>query len=174
MVKRKVIKIVICLVVLAAVIGTGIGVYFHYHTGTIIGHVEVGKYYYLKEIRPSERFKGATMSSSSYFRIKNEGKTGELYLVGLEASSTPIPLIVTNYKEGIKQTVIEFEYILKTGENGEDTKIQHLTAISTDTEITIKAVETYTVEVIHQKSGDTDPDALEYESTILVFNKEVA
>ena len=171
MAKRKIIKIIICLVILASLIGAGIGVYAYYNHGSIIGHVEVGEYYRLKEIRPSDRFKGATMSTSSYFRIKNDGKTGELYLVGLEASATPIPLIITNYKEGIKQTVIDFEYIL---DKGEDTTIQHLTAISTDTEITIKAVESYGVEVIHQKNGESDPDTLEYESTILVFSKEVA
>jgi|GEM_PF-4736134 len=171
MVKRKVIKIVICLIILAALIGGGIGVYLYYHNGKVIGHIEVGEYYHLQEIRPSERFKGATMSTSSYFRIKNDGKTGELYLVGLEATATPIPLIVTSYKEGIKQTVIEFEYIL---DQGEDTTIQHLTAISTDTEITIKATESYAVEIIHQNSSESDPDKLEYESTILVFSKEVA
>ena len=167
MVKRRIIKIVICLVVLAALVGAGVGVYLHYHKGDIVGKIQYGEYYHLKEMRATERFKGATMSSSSYFRIKNDGKTGELYLVGLEASTTPIPLIITNYKEGIKQTVIEFEYLLN---NGEDTEIQHLIAISTDDEIRINTVESHAVEIIHQNHNDDDIDSLDYSVTILVFS----
>ncbi|MBO4726063.1 MAG: hypothetical protein J5598_00490 [Clostridia bacterium] len=173
MTKRKVIKIVICLAIIVVLIGTGFGVYFYHNRGGIVGHVQYGEYYYLTEMRPTARFKGAQMNSSSYFRIKNDGKTGELYLAGLEATTTPIPFIVTNYKEGVKQTIIEFEYLLA---NGEDTEIQHLTAISTNDGIRINAIESHAVEIVHQNHNNKDAKSLEYSVTILVFKptQEVA
>ena len=165
---RKVTKIIIILVVLAAIIAACIGVYFYFNQGTVEGRIQYGTRYHLTSIRPTERFAGATLSHDSYFCIntgKNEGHTGQLYLKGLNATDAPIPLIITNYKEGSKQTIIEFEYIL---DNGEDTKIQHLTAISTKNEIRIKAVESHNVNVIQQKYNDIK--SLEYEVTILVFS----
>ena len=167
MTKRNITKLIICIAIIAVLIGAGVGVYFYYNNhGKIVGHIQNGEYYHLTEIRPTERFKGAQMDNTSYFRIKNDGKTGELYLVGLEATAAPIPFIVTNYKEGTKQTVIEFEYLL---DNGEDTTIQHLTAISNNDEIRINAIESHRVEIIHQNHNDQDATALEYEVTILVF-----
>ncbi len=164
--KPKVIKIIITLVILTALIGTGIGLYIYYNNqGPIVGSVQCGAYYHLTSIRPTERFAGATMSHDSYFRIKAGGKTGELYLKDLTATNAPIPFIVTNYKESHRQTVIDFEYIIKDGEN---TKIQHLTAISTRNEIRIKTVESHQANVIQQNSNEIN--SLEYEVTILVFS----
>lgn len=167
---RRTIKIIIGAVVLIALIGAGVAIYFFTaNSGPIVGHVKYGECYYLTEMRDTERFAGAQMNHASYFRIKNGGKTGELYLKGLTATTTgdvtaPIPLIITSYKEGPKQTVIEFEYIIG---NGENTKIEHLTAISTDSEIRIKTVESHGVDVIEQKSNKID--SLDYAVTILVF-----
>ena len=83
----------------------------------------------------------------------------------LKATTSPIPLTITSYKEGTKHTTIEFEYLLN---NGEDTKIQRLIAISTNTEIRIKAVESHGVNVIQQKESDVS--SLDYSVTILVFS----
>ena len=167
---RKTTKIIFLVVILIAVIGTGIGVYAYSHSGPIVGKIDFGTSYYLSEIRPTERFKGATMNSGSYFQINLDRQTGNLYLAGLEASDSPIPFIVTSYKEGVKSTIIDFEYIIGAGN---DTQIQRLQAVSTNTEIRIKTVETHGVQdVITQ--NPTDIDSLEYSVTILVFRKEVA
>ncbi len=165
--KPKVIKIVIAIAILAA-LGACIGLYFYFNQGPIVGRVKIGSYYHLTEIRQTERFAGATMSHDSYFRIRADGKTGELYLKDLTATNAPIPFIVTKYQEGTKQTLIDFEYIIGQGDN---TKIERLTAISTKNEIRIKALESSGVRrIIGQKRNDIN--SLEYEVTILVFNLE--
>ncbi|MCM1403992.1 MAG: hypothetical protein NC133_00580 [Prevotella sp.] len=167
---RKVTKSIICVVILAAIIGVGVGVYLHYNQGPIVGKIVYGQKYYLQDIRPTERFAGATMNSASYFEINYDKKTGKLYLAGLEATTAPIPFIVTNYKEGVKQTTIEFEYLI---DQGEETQLQHLQAVSDDSGIRIKAVESHGVEVI-QQNVDKDLQSLDYEVTILFFAKPEA
>lgn len=164
--KPKVTKFIIFIVLLLVLIGSGVGLYFYLNQGPIVGSIQYGAYYHLTSIRPTDRFAGATMSHDSYFRIKTGGKTGELYLKDLTATSgAPIPFVVTNYKEGHQHTVIEFEYIINEGEK---TKIQHLTAISTKNEIRIKTVETHQANVIQQNANAIN--SLEYEVTILVFS----
>ncbi len=172
---RKVSKLIIVLVVVAIIAGVGVGLYFHYNQGPIIGRIQFGQKYYLTEIRDTERFAGATISRDSYFQINPDKQTGKLCLVGLTATTTTnhdgttttaaIPFIVTNYKEGVKNTVIDFEYII---DNGEKTQIQHLQAISNNSEIRIKAVEPHNVQVI-QQNPDKNLTELNYAVTILVF-----
>lgn len=168
---RKTTKIIFALIIVAVIIGGGIGVYFYNQKGPIVGRIEFGKKYYLSEIRQTERFAGATMDRSSYFLINyDDNRTGKLYLAGLEATSAAIPFIVTSYKEGVKETVIEFEFIIG---NGNDTKIQYMKATSTNNEIRIKAVEKHGVKNIISQNPD-DLDYLDYLVTILVFRKEAA
>lgn len=164
---RKTTKLIIVVVVLVALIGGGIGLYFALNQGPIVGHIEYDVEYHLVDIRPTERFDGAKMNRASYFKINYGGKTGELKLVGLNANSALIPLIITNYKEGIKQTVIDFEYIINQGEK---TEIQHLQAISTNSEIRIQAVEKHGVGIIQQNPDEID--YLEYKVTIMVFRRQ--
>lgn len=167
--KRKVTNIVICIIVLVVLIGAGIGIYWYYNHGPVVGRIEYGKRYYLTEIRPSERFAGATFDPASYLLI-NENGTGEIYLKNLTATTDPIRLIVTNYKEGIKETIIDIDYLVYTGENGKDTQVQHLTAVSTKNEIRIKAKESSSVRIIQQKPNNIN--SLEYEVTLLVFSSK--
>ena len=162
---RRIIKYLLILIVIATMIGVGVGLYFHYHQGPIVGRIAFGQKYYLTEIRTTERFEGATMNRASYFEINNDKKTGKLYLVGLNATTAPIPFIVTNYQEGVNNTVIDFEYVI---DNGEKTKIQRLQAISNDHEIRIKAVESHGVQVT-QQNADKKLNSLDYAVTILVF-----
>lgn len=169
--KRTVIKIVIAIVIVAILAGAGVALYFHFNSGPITGRVKYGKYYYLEALRPTEQFEGATMNKASYLRINQDGTTGRLYLEGLTATNAPIPLIITNYQEGTKQTTFEIEYLIN---QGEDTKIQHLTAISTNDCITIRSVESHDVHIIQQKHDQTN--TLDYEVDILIFklNQEAA
>ena len=168
---RKVTKSIFFVIILAAIAGVGIGLYFHYNQGPIVGRIVFGKPYYLQDIRPTERFAGATMDANSYFEINTDKKRGVLNLKGLKATSAPIPFIVTSYKEGVKNTVIEIEYLI---DNGEEPKLQRLKAISDNSGIRIKSVESHSVEVI-QQNADKDLKSLEYEVTILYFAKpEVA
>ena len=164
---RKVTNLIIVIIVLAVLIGVGVGVYFYRNQGPVIGRIQYGVSYHLTSIRPTERFAGAEMDAASYFRIETDGKNGSLYLKGLTATTAPIPFVVTNYQEGSQQTIIEFEYLL---DQGEDTRIQHLTAISTDKEICIKAIELHDVRIIQQKHNEID--SLKYAVTILVFRAE--
>ena len=161
---RRAIKIVITLVVIATLIGAAIGLYFYHNHGPIVGRVKFGEFYYLDEIRPTARFKGATMSKESYFHIDADGKTGRFYLKDLEATTAPIEFIVTDYHENNHQTTFDLEYIIG---NGNDTKIQYLTAISTDDKICIKTVEKHDVRIIQQKYDETD--SIEYEVETLIF-----
>ncbi len=156
--------------ILAALIGVGVGLYFHYNQGPIVGRIVFGEEYHLQDIRPTERFDGATMNSASFFQINRNKKTGILNLEGLKATSAPIPFIVTSYKEGAKQTVIEIEYLI---DNGEETQLQRLQAISDNTGIRIKAVEPHQVQVI-QQNADKGLNSLEYEVTIMFFAKPEA
>lgn len=167
---RKTTNIIFCLIILAAIAGVGIGVYVFHNHGQVVGRIEFGTKYYLTEIRPTERFAGATMDQNSYFQINHNQKTGKLYLAGLTATSAPISFIVTDYQEGTKATTIEFEYIIGTGDK---TKIQHLQAISTQTEIRIKAIESHDVQNIITENPET-VKSLDYLVTILVFSKEAA
>ena len=65
---RKIIKIIFISVVAIVIIGIGIGLYIKSSQGPIVGKIEFGTEYYLTEIRPTERFAGATIDSSSYFK----------------------------------------------------------------------------------------------------------
>ena len=175
---RKITKIVIFGVIAIIIIAAIVGFFFMREQGPITGKIEFGKEYYLKEIRPTDRFKGATINVASYFKVNEDQKTGELYLDGLIATTdtetgitAPIQFIVTNYHESTQKTTIDFAYILYAGENGEDTKIQHLQAISTKDSIKIKSVESHSVHVISQNAEDIK--SLEYQVTLLVFSKEV-
>ena len=165
---RKVIKIVICVVILVALVGAGIAVYFHFNQGPNVGQVKYGAHYQLTSIHPTDRFKGATINSNGYFCINHDGQTGELYLGDLEASEKTIYFVVTNYKEGPKQTTIDFEYI---DNKGKDTTIQHLTAVSTQNKITIYAPESHDVIVVKQNPNDITE--LTYSIKILEFSLEV-
>lgn len=168
---RKTSKIILALVIVAVMIGAGIGVYFYNQKGPIVGRIEFGTKYYLSEIRETERFAGAKMNRNSYFLINYEDHTtGKLYLAGLEATTTAIPFIVTSYKEGVKGTVIEFEFIIG---NGNDTKIQYMKATSTNDEIRIKAVEKHGIKNIISENPK-DLKYLDYSVTIFVFRKEAA
>ena len=162
--KPKVVKIIIGLFILAALIGGGVGIYFYYNQGPIVGQIQYGKFYHLTSMRTTDRFAGATMSHNSYFKINTDGKTGLLYLENLTATSEPIKLIVTNYKENPKQTTIEFEYLL---DNGENTKIQSLIAVSTQDRICIYDMVTYDVSIIQEKPSDINK--ITYSSLILEF-----
>ena len=166
MMKRRTINIIIVFIVLLVLIGTGIGIYFVMQQGPAVGSVEGGKRYYLSEIHPTDLFKGAQFNSESYFQIKKDRKTGEIYLK-IDDSTTPIPFIITKYKETNKDTIIEFEYVRYAGDDGEETHIQRLTAISTKDEIRIKNVESHDIRVIQQ--DPTQIDKLEYTVTVLVF-----
>lgn len=175
---KRITKIIILSLILIVAIGTAIGVYILSTRGPIIGRIEFGTRYTLKEIRTTDRFAGATMSTDSYFVINTNKKTGSLYLKDLTATTsggitTPISFIVTNYKETTSGTIIDFEYIIS---NGNDTIIQSLQAISNNTEIRIKTVESHEVSnIIAQNPHKVNPvDPLEYEVTILVFSKEAA
>ena len=165
---RRTTKIIFIFVIIAIIIAAGLGIYFFHNRGPIVGKISFGTKYYLTELRPTNRFAGATMSADSYFEINRDKQTGNLYLVGLTASSTPIPFIVTSYKESNKETIIEFEYILN---NGEDTTIQRLRAISDDQRICIRAVETHGVQSIISQDPDKT-DSLDYNVDILIFTKE--
>ena len=165
---RKVVKITILVVVLVALVGGAIGLYLHFHKGPIVGRIQFGAKYNLVEINPTELFAGAEMSSESYFEINANKQTGRLYLKGLTATnSAPLSFIVTKYKEGIKETVIEFEFII---DNGEKTKIQRLKAISTNKEIRIKDNIDHAVSIIEQNPNDIT--SLKYTSTLLVFQRQ--
>ena len=142
--------------------------YFKTSEGPVIGRIKFGHEYHLSEIRPTERFAGATMDQASYFKINEDEKTGELYLKGLTATTAPIRFIVIDYQEGAKETTIIFEYIIDAGEK---TTIQTLKAISTTDCITIKTVESHSIQYIIQENPD-ETDELDYNVTIMVFNKE--
>ena len=162
-------KIIIFVVLLVALIGVGVGLYFNLNQGPIVGHIEFGNKYFLSEIRPTKRFEGATMNSGSYFQINHDRQTGNLHLVGLTGDTDTISFIVTSYKEGVQHTTIEFEYIVY---DGNDTKIHRLQAISTNTEIRIKAVEPHGIQTVISQNPE-DIDYLDYSVTILVFRKGV-
>lgn len=166
---RKITKIIILCVTLIVLTTGGVGLYFYFNQSQAVGKIEFGKKYYLSEIRETERFAGAKIDASSYFEIKHDQKTGVLYLAGLTATSKPIPFIVTNYKESAKETVIDFEYILG---NGEETKIEHLRAISTETCIYITNAEKHNVQYIIGQNP-TDLKELTYDVIILIFKKEL-
>ena len=167
---RRTTKIIFVFVIIAIIIAAGLGIYFFHSRGPIVGKISFGTKYILTELRTTERFAGATISEEEdgYFEINHDKQTGNLYLVGLTASSTPIPFIVTSYKESNKETVIEFEYILN---NGEDTTIQRLRAISDDQRICIRAVETHGVQSIISQDPDKT-ESLDYNVDILIFTKE--
>ncbi len=176
--KRTVTKIIIVLIVVAALVGVGVTVYIRNNNGPIIGSVKLGTRYHLESIRPNtDRFAGATMSSDSYFYLNTDAKSGKFYLKDLTATNESIPFIVTNYKESNKQTEFNIAYLIN---NGADTKIQYLRAISKNDKIYFKAVESHTVKIIHQKHDDINSDdgkeILDYEVDILVFSltKEAA
>lgn len=162
--KRTVIKIIIALVIVAILAGAGVALYFRFNSGPIIGRVKYGEFYHLQSMRPTEQFEGATMSKASYIRIDQDGKTGKFYLEGLTATDSPVPFIVTSYKESNKQTTFEIEYLI---DKGAETRIQHLTAISTNNRIAIRSVESHDVRVIQQKNETVN--TLKYEVDILVF-----
>lgn len=162
--KPKVIKIILGLVIIATLIGAGVGIYFYYNQGPVVGRIQFGKQYHLTSIRTTERFAGATMSKNSYFKIDTDGKTGSLYLENLTATAEPIKFVVTNYQESPKQTTIEFEYLL---DDGEKTKIQTLTAVSTNDRICIYDMVSYNVGIIQEKPSDITK--IEYSSLILEF-----
>ena len=163
--KRKtIIKIVIALIVVLALVGAGVAVYLHYNGGPIVGRIQTGKYYHLESIVKTDRFAGATMSNASYFRVNSDGTTGVFYLEGLTATSDSIPFIITKYQEGTKETTFEIEYLIN---NGEDTRIQTLTAISTDNKIRLQAIKSHSVRVIQQKNENIDH--LDYPVDVLVF-----
>ena len=165
---KKTIRIIVIVVVLIILIGVGVGVYFYQNQGPAVGSIQYGKKYNLTSIKASEQFKGATMTKDSFLRFKLDHTTGEMYLKDLEACPySPIPLIVTNYKESHKQTIIEFEYVLNQGEN---TRVQHLIAVSTKDKISIYADETYNVKITQQKP--TDINQLKYSSLVLEFSLE--
>ncbi len=170
---RKTTNLVVCLIVVAVLIGAGIGVYFYYNNGPIVGRIKYGERYYMTAMRPTERFNGATVNRASYL-IFNENGTGIIHFEDLSAPNDTVALIVTNYKEGIRETIIELEYLVYSGTDGKDTKVQHLTAISTNDEIKIKAVESHPVNVIQQRPNDITQ--LKYEVTIMSFrtNQEAA
>lgn len=167
---RKAIKIILICVLIATIIAGGFVVYFLVNKGKVVGKIEFGTKYYLSEIRETERFEGATVNKSSYFEIKHDKKTGNLYLAGFTATDKPIAFIVTSYKEGPKETVIEFEYIIN---KGDETIIEHLKAVSTEECIYIKSNERHSVQDIITQNP-TDIKELTYEVIILIFNKEVA
>ena len=163
--KRTVIKIIIALVIVAILAGAGVVLYFRYNSGPIVGRVKYGAYYSLTEMRDTDQFAGATMSSASYFHIDTDGKTGKFYLEGLTATDSPVPFIITNYKETNRKTTFDIEYLIG---NGNDTHIEHLTATSVGNRITIQADQSHAVRIIKQKKqGDTD--SLEYPVDILIF-----
>ncbi len=166
---RKVIRIILICTIIATIIVGGFLVYFFANKGDIVGRIDFGTKYYLSEIRETERFAGATANPTSYFEIKHDQKTGNLYLAGLTATNKAIPFIVTSYKEGTKETTIQFEYILN---QGDDTIIERLTAVSTKDCIYIKSKERHGIQdVITQNPSDIKE--LTYEVIILIFNKEV-
>ena len=168
--KSKTIKIIALFVGLGIIAAAGIGLYLSFQRGPVIGKVEFGTEYHLSEIHKTEKFQGAYMNPASYFKINDDKTTGVLYLAGLEATSEPIPFIVTKFEESNKQTVIHLQYIIN---QGNDTRIQYLQAISTNDRISIKNVESHGIQdVITENPGDISE--LEYEITIMVFRKEAA
>lgn len=167
---RKTTKIIFACIVLIVLTAVGFFAYFKLNEGPIIGRIDYGNKYHLVEIRPTEHFAGATMDNTSYFQINRDKKTGTLYLKGLTATAAPIEFIITQYKESPKHTTIDFEYIIP---NGEDTCIQHLQAISTEKSITIKSVESHSIQDVIQQNPEKI-EKLEYKVTILVFGKEGA
>ena len=175
MMKRTTIKIVIALIIVALLAGIGVALYFRFNHGPITGRIQYGEIYQLESIRPTERFAGAQMSNASYFRMDKDGKTGKFYLEGLTASAAPVPFIVTNYKEGTKQTTFDIEYLI---DNGDKTSLQCLTAVSTNDhnhyKICLRAVESHAVRIIQQNHDNTN--SLEYPVDILIFtfDREVA
>jgi len=167
---RKTTKIIFACVVVVALIAVGAVFYWKSNDGPVVGRINYGHEYHLAEIRPTERFAGVQMDQASYFKINEDKMTGEMYLKGLTATTAPIKFIVTSYKEGPKNTVINFEYIIP---NGEKTTIQSLQATSTDEYITIKADEFHSIQDVITLNPE-EIDKLEYNVTILVFSKEVA
>ena len=173
---RKTTKIIICLVVLAAIIGTGIGFYlYNHHNAT--DHIDLGTPYYLKDIRPTERFAGAEINQTSYFQINRNKRTGTLYLAGLKATTdastgrtAAVPFIVTRYQNDVKQTTIEFEYIIDAGDK---TQIQRLKAVCKKGEIRISTVESHGIQDVITQNPENIKH-LDYMVTILVFTKEGA
>lgn len=168
--KSKLIKIIALFVGIGIVVAAGLGLYFSFNYGPVAGEIDFDTEYHLSEFHPTDKFKGAIMNKDSYFKINADKTTGTLYLVGLEATTDPIPFIVTKYKESNKYTEIFFEYIIN---NGNDTSIQHLKAISTTNQIIIKSIEAHSVKDIIQQNPE-DISELEYEVDILIFTKEAA
>ena len=165
---RKTTKIILISIIVIALILVGVALFLKFNQGQIVGRIEFGTEYHLTEIRPTDRFEGAIMSKDSYIKINHDQKTGVLYLKGLNASTSPIPFIITNYKEGPKNTTIDFEYII---DQGEKTVVQSLQAISTDDKITVKTVESHAIKfIINEKAGEIEN--LDYNVKILVFSKE--
>lgn len=165
---RKTTKIIFVCVAVVVLAVAGILLYNKLNEGPIIGRIEYGIKYHLTEIRPTDRFAGATMDNASYFQVNRDKKTGTLYLKDLDATSAPIEFIVTDYKESTKHTIINFEFIIPAGE---DTAIQHLQAISTKNFITIKTVEAHAVQDIIKENPEK-VEKLEYSVPILIFGKE--
>ncbi len=168
--KSKVIKILALLVGLGIIAAAGLGLYFSFTSGPSDGKFQFGVEYHMTEIRKSDKFKGATLDTNSYFKINGDQKTGVLYLVGLEATNESIPFVVTKYDESKNKTIIHLDYIIY---NGDDTYIQKLQAISTNNRIEIKSVESHGIQDIIQQNP-SEIDQLEYEVTIMVFSKESA
>lgn len=160
--KRKAISIIIIVVVLALLAGGGFLLYYKLSHNVIVGRVEFGKAYQLREVRPGA-FANVTAASQGYFKINGDQKTGEIYLEGLDAGK--LKFIVTDYREGTHHTTIDIEYIYQNN-------LYQLTAESTDTAITFKTSQRYRVAIAQENPDDTQ--YLEYNSTILVFVKEVA
>ena len=165
---RKTTKIIFLCITIAALITVAVVFYFKSNQGPVVGRIIYDHEYHLTEIRPTERFAGAEMDQASYFKINADKKTGTLYLKGLTATTSPIQFIVTNYVEGVKETTITFEYIIPAGEK---TVIQSLQAISTDDCITIKTVESHSIQYVIKENPE-EVDRLEYNVTIMIFSKE--
>ena len=169
---RKTTKIIFVSIAIIAIIAVAFVLYFKFNSDedSITNEIEFGHEYHLTEFRPSERFAGVNLDQASYIKFNEDQQTGELYLKGLSASATPIPFIVTNYKQKSKETIIDFEYII---DQGEKTAVQSLQAISANNSITIKTIESHSIQYIIAQDPE-EIDKLEYSVISMVFSKEIA
>ncbi len=136
------------------------GMFFlsEYLSSTAPSQIQFGTQYRLSEIRPN-LFENVSVNGSSYFKINEDGKTGEIKLTGLFEER--LDFIITKYSN----EEFEIEYIYQD-------KIHSIKAENTADEIIFKSIQSYRVDITQEQ--DDAIVELEYDSTIMVFAKEGA
>lgn len=157
--KHKIIGIITLIAIIAVLVGGTLLIYFHFQPATTKPSEIILDYeYHLTGIHPGA-IEGLTLNTTSYIKINPDKKTGELYLVGV--SDEKINFIVTKYQKN----TINIEFIHKN-------RLHKLQGTGTADSIVFQAIQRYRADITQENPDDTK--YLEYPSTILVFNREVA